>query len=110
MEIMAHIGTDDTLSSISAEAVPVPPELYQAVEKETLGEEALLPIIEQDLKAENILYKSIQATKTEKIAVPAPPYVLWQTEVTAIGYFGSWRYRIDAFTGNVIDKRSTIVE
>jgi len=110
MEIMAHISPDDKLSTISAVAVPVPPELYSAAKKETIKEDALPSIIEQDLKESNIAYKSIRISKSGKIAVPVPPHVLWQADVSAEGNIESWTYRVDAFSGTVIEKRSTLIE
>jgi Zn-dependent metalloprotease len=109
-EVVVHIGPDERISSISAQIKPVSPELYRAVETETLREEDLLSIIEEDLKAGNATYKSIRIKRSQKLAVSASPYILWQVDVNTEDTMGSWVYRIDAFTGMVIEKRSALIE
>jgi hypothetical protein len=101
--IKFFVSSTGQISSVSAELMPAPPELYMAAKKDTLTEERIRAIAE-----ETLLRMGLDAStglsgrnylKAEKIAVPTPPYVLWKVESKGAIF-------IDAFTGEVLIKLS----
>lgn len=106
--IHLEIGPDDTIHKINAHLVPSPPEMYEAAAKETLNGDEIREIMERDLATAETTAKNIRAKAIVKLAKPAPPYITWKGLAGAdldAGH-GSWDYRINAFTGEIIEKRS----
>ena len=102
------VDTIRNISSVVAEVVPAPPELYEATKKPTLAEEKIRSIIENDLKAANSvsIYK---INRLEKLATYTLPYVVWNADVISKDSLGRWKFRIDAFTGEILEKRNALV-
>ncbi len=103
-DIHITIGPDETITGVSVELVAVPPELYQAAAKETLTEKKIREIVQQDLKSTMIKAKDAKISEIRKIAVPTSPYVVWQA------FGGIWLYTIDAFTGEILTKKSQVIK
>jgi len=105
------IGPDETINSVSAGLVPVPPELYQAVAKKQLPEEKIREIVKQDLKSSgNIEANNVKIADMAKVAVATAPYLIWKVRVTIKTGTEDWDYKIDALTGEILNKRSALIE
>lgn len=102
------IDTTRNVSSVSAEVVPAPPELYEATKRPTLAEDKIKRIIESNLKSGNS-NPNIKFNRVEKLATEAPPYVIWKVDVILKDDLGRWRFRIDAFTGEILEKRDAVI-
>lgn len=104
------IGPDETIYWVSAELVPSPPELYAAVSKPIfLTQEKIFEIIKWDLKSSGKDQYGVTVMEVKKVAIPTRPYVVWVVDVGLTRGLGRWEYRLDAFTGEIIEKRSTLV-
>ncbi len=110
MDIIVHVGHDESVSYVSARTVPIPPALEAEATRDTLREDALLPIIEDDLRASNAKYNILKVLGNKKVAITAPPYIVWISDVMLLADTARWIYKIDAFTGKVIEKRDALVE
>lgn len=99
-QIRMSLKDDGTIWSISAYAKPAPPEMYAAAVKETISVEQAKHIIEEDYKAARIrdIDKMLALVKPKKVLIPVPPYVVWKAS-------GIWAYTINAFTGEIIERR-----
>jgi len=91
------VGPNDTITGVSADLVPAPPELYAAVKKETLTEDQARKIVQRDLKSAKIAFNPSNMGEFKKFAIPDPPYVIWEVRDVYI-------YTIDAFTGEILKK------
>ncbi len=100
MEMVVNVSPDEKVTYVSANIVLAPPELYDAVKKKTITQDEAISVIKQDLAKEVITPGGIQVFKIEKFAVPSPPWVIWKADVKP----GKWLFRIDAFTGEIINK------
>lgn len=108
--IEVTIGPDDTtITGVSAELVPSPPELYAAVSKPTLTQEKIFEIIKWDLKSLGKDQQGVTVLGVKKVAIPTNPYVIWVVDVGLTRGLGRWEYRLDAFTGEIIKKQSTLI-
>jgi Zn-dependent metalloprotease len=108
MEILMSVGPDEKVTSVSAHIFQAPPELYKAARKKTISKDEAASIIRKDL-AQEVVVGVIQILNIEKYAVASPPWVIWEGDVNmATGEPGRWLYRIDAFTGEIISKRSDL--
>mgnify|MGYP001573372968 CR=1 FL=1 len=105
--IHVTVGPNDTIIGVSAESIAVSPELYKAVSKKTLGRGKVYRIIRQELKiasgGEDV---GMGITKAYKVAIPKAPYVIWKVSVSTVD--NAWNYKIDAFTGEILEKRSAM--
>jgi hypothetical protein len=103
--ILIEVGAEGNIEWVDANIFPSPPELYEAVKKETLPETRIREIAEQNLREVGFdpdNDPSIrQYMQAEKVALPTPPYVAWKVE-------SKWHYLIDAFTGNILEKQRNI--
>lgn len=112
VDVRMAVGPDETIRHGMAQLAPAPPELYEAARRPTLTEADIRRVIEADLQAPEVTPGDIQISKLKQLAIPAPPYVLW----TAWAYVadrggggqGSWDYRMNAFTGEILKKTSAI--
>lgn len=95
--VHVSFGPKEDINDITVKAVPMPPEAYHAAAKKTLGRGKIFRIINEDLGG-----IGVAVSKVEKLAIPEPPYVIWQVRTA------DWDYRIDAFTGQILRKVSTI--
>jgi len=109
MYIGITIGHDETIRSVNAELVPVPPQLYEAVKKKALSETEILKIVEQDLTSKGINPETIRILSMEEIAVSWAPYVVWVVDVNLRKEVGRWNYSINAFTGEIVKKVDTLM-
>lgn len=109
----AYIGItiehDGNIRSVSAELVPTPPELYEAVKEKILTEGEILKIVKQDLESAGIDPKDMRVLSIEKVAIPSPPYVIWKADINLKKGGGRWKYRINAFTGEILEKRDALI-
>lgn len=81
--------------------------MYQAVSTKTLGRGKVYRIIRQELKTASAGEEvGMGVTKAYKVAITKPPYVLWKVSVSTND--NAWDYKIDAFTGEIVDKRSAM--
>lgn len=105
-----HITVDAirNISSVSAGVVPSPPELYEATKKPTLSEDKIIKIIEENLKTSKSK-PNFKLNKLEKLAIHAAPYVIWSVDVILIDKLGRWKYRIDAFSGEILEKKYALI-
>lgn len=103
--IQFFVRSTGEISSVSARVAPSPPELYEAVKKETLPETRILEIAEDTLRGVGfdvtVNPYMRQYIKTQKVAISTPPYVFWRVE-------SYWNILIDAFSGEVVEKLSNI--
>lgn len=112
------IGPTENITSVQARLVAVPPEVYEAAKMKTLSEEEIRSIVETDLTSDDksnydILRKAesesrgndkiILRRSFRKVAITTTPYVIWEV------YYLRYKYSIDAFTGNILDKTDTII-
>ena len=105
--IQITIGHDGNIRSVSAELVAIPSELYEAVKKKTVTKDEAINIIKQDLLSNKIAPRDIMKLNITKIATQSQPYVVWKADVIlSTGRFG---YSINAFTGEIVKKRDTLV-
>lgn len=104
--IALTIGPDEAISHVSAALKPTPPELYEATARETLKENKLREIIGRDLRSAGFNARHLKISSVQKFGIHTPPYVIWNAYANAFleGGPGSWEYRIDAFTGEVIKR------
>src|SRR3990172_1902978 len=104
------IGPDETITTLSADLVPAPSELYQAVAKKLITESEATEIVERDMKAHRIQSKGMSISSIHKFALAKPPYVVW---IITIGTRAKGLvYTINAITGDIIrkNKRHIIIE
>lgn len=97
----------ETIKSLRANVVAPPPALYQAAAKKTLGRGKIFRIIGQELKTTaggNEVGMGV--TKVYKVAIPKAPYVIWKVSISTVD--NAWNYKIDAFTGEILDKQSAM--
>lgn len=109
MYVRVTIGPDETITSVGAELIPTPPELYEAVKKKILTEGEILKIVKQDLESAGVDPKEMRVLSIEKAAIPSSPYVIWKVDVNLKKSGGRWKYRIDAFTGEILEKRDALI-
>jgi fungalysin/thermolysin propeptide len=109
MSITVHVGRDEKITSLEAQVVPVSPELSQAAKRETIAESAARTVVDHDLKSAGIDLKNVRVLKSEKVAIPSAPYIVWKMDVNVKKGIGRWLYTIDAFTGEMLEKRDALV-
>jgi hypothetical protein len=109
MYIRITVGPEDTITNMDANLVAPPPELYQAVKKKILSEAEIRRIVEQDLESAGVDSKDMRVLSIEKAAIPSPPHVVWKVDINLKKSGGRWKYRIDAFTGEVLEKRDALI-
>jgi hypothetical protein len=102
------IGPSETIRYVNASLVPAPPELYQAATREMLKEDKIREIVEPNLKSAKFDVKNIKIAQVDKVAVPKPPYVIWKVLAGSTVGRGAWEFLIDAFTGEVLEKRDAM--
>lgn len=94
------IDSEENISLVNAHLLPVSPELYKAVKKETITEERVRQIIDQDVKSAKPVPAKRETREIEKIAIVTPPYVVWKAT-------NIWEYTINAFTGEILKKNAS---
>lgn len=106
-DISVYFGPDEKIRTIQAQVVAASADLYKAAAKKTLGRGKIYRIIRQELKTasggEDV---GMGVTKAYKVAIPKAPYVIWKVSVSTVD--NAWNYKIDAFTGEILDKRSAM--
>lgn len=107
--IIIRIGPDEKISWVRAEVVPISSELYEAVKKKILTEGEILKIVKQDLESAGVDPKEMRVLSIKKVAIPSPTYVIWKADINLKKGGGRWKYRIDAFTGEILEKRDALI-
>jgi hypothetical protein len=102
------IGPDETMYFADADLLPASRELYQATSREMLKEGKIREIVEQNLISTGIVAKNVITGRADKVAISKPPYVIWRVDALLKAGPGEWDYTIDAFTGEVLNKRDAI--
>lgn len=103
-------GPDETVVGVIGKIVAPTPALYQAAAKRTIGRGKIFKIIRDDLKSSDSDV-SVGVSKAAKEAVVDPPYVIWNVEAKSYKpvnggmYDWQWEFKIDPFTGEIIQKR-----
>lgn len=113
--INVEFDKDENIRSVGANAIAVSPEVYEAVNRVTLTKSNVRKIIEQEL-AYRLNATSIYVHNMEKVVIPKPPYVIYKVGVSADQAvesgiprdLGSWDFRIDAFSGEILNRRSAL--
>lgn len=96
-QVSMSIDPEGRIRSVSGFLVPLPAALFEAAARPTISESAAHGIIRSHLveAGEN----PNPPYKLKLIATSSAPYVIWNSS-------GTWIYRIDAFTGEILEKRS----
>lgn len=99
--IHIDIGPSENITSVGAGLVPIPTAAYDATTKTTLSEKDIISIVEADHNEQDIKqYPKDAIIKTfKKTVIASEPYVIWDV-------FYRYVYRINAFTGEIMSKRS----
>lgn len=112
MSIRLMVGPGDKITYVDAELVPVPQVLYEAAASDTLTEEDIRKIIEEDLKDDaqsnetdpiaksKIEQRAGQEIIMQKFLISSDPYVVYYAEAV-------WAYTIDALHGKILSKAPT---
>jgi hypothetical protein len=106
-EVFIHMDVDSrqSITYLDAELAPTPPELYEAVKRKTLSEKEIGDILADKLRAEGVDVtrepELLDYGKYEKVALPDPPYVAWKVKTMII-------FLLDAFTGEILQRRSNV--
>jgi hypothetical protein len=95
-QVSIGIDPEGAIRSLSGSLVPLPPALFIAAANPTISENAIHGIIRNDLLEAG--EDPNRPYRLKRIATSSAPYVLWTSS-------GTWIYRIDAFTGEILDKR-----
>jgi hypothetical protein len=101
--IQIVVGPSENISSVQSTLVAIPSATYEATTKAALSENEIISIVEADHNEQDIKrYPKNDIIKTfKKIALASAPYVIWDVHYRYV-------YRINAFTGEIISKRSAI--
>jgi hypothetical protein len=112
------IGPEENITGIDARLVPVAPEVYEATKKKMISEDKIRSIVEDDLtKDTKSGYTKLRKAELEshgeeridiirsfnKLAITTPPYVIWKVS------YSHYVYKIDAFSGKILNKFNTII-
>ncbi len=76
-------------------------------ETSRIPEEALLPVIADDLEAREGV-RDVVLDHAEPLALPAPPFVIWDATVRLPEARREWRYRIDAVSAEIVWARESV--
>ena len=108
-KVQVDLDGDERIRRVDADLPPIPDALRQAVKRPTLDEQRIRRLVQADIEADAqspdvpwpvkryMTDPLRRSTEAEKLAIPAPPYVIWQVR-------SIWRYEIDAFTGKILSK------
>lgn len=109
-DIRITIRPDETIA-VSAELIPAPPQLYEAVKRKTITKDKVMEIIKQDLlaNANKSDSKGMRISEIRKIAISTPPYVVWVANAGLENDLGGWGYTIDAFTEEILKKGYVVI-
>ena len=91
-----------------AEVVDITPALLQAVKQPGLSQEEIRRAIKKDLIANGLNPDKVTHLEDEKYAISLPPYVVWEVRMAGEGLEYALTYVIDAFTGQIIRKQSSL--
>ena len=106
-DIHITIGPDETITHVGASLVPTPPELYQAVTKETISKEQVIKIVERVFGAPK--RATVKVLKVAKFATWRPPYVIWTAHASVFidsvyASAADCAFTINAFTGDILSR------
>lgn len=107
-EVLLHFEPDGTLSAFQGVLVSVTPEMRQdaAIADKGLDAEAARSIALRDLLDSGQRSSVLHVVEARRFVTSARPHIIWKVEVAGNGE--SWKYRIDAFTGAILEKRLNV--
>lgn len=112
MEVTTHLDSEGKIFAVTGHLIPVLPELIAATTPQRLAlsitQATARSAIELDLKDGGFDPETVAQMSLEKVASVDAPYVVWKADVILKSGLGRWLYRVDAFTGTVIAKRSNV--
>jgi len=106
---MITITPQGKIWRVSGEAVPIPPEVFEAVKKKTITKDEALAVVSQEMQSNGIDPGNMRILSIRKIATLNHPYVVWVADVNLKEGSGRWTYIIDAFTGEIILKANSAI-
>jgi hypothetical protein len=107
-ETLIHIRAQGQIYAMTANIAPISADLVRAVNEPTLQDPQIRLLIKTDLQSSDVDPRRVTHLELEKVAIAIPPYVVWKARVAA-GVGNSWLYTIDAFRGQILEKKSAIV-
>ena len=111
-EVTTHIDSKGKIFAVTGNLTPMTPELAAATTPERLNlsiaQATARSAIETDLKSGGVEPERVMQMVLEKVATVDAPYVVWKADVILKNGEGRWLYRVDAFTGMVVAKRSNL--
>ena len=110
--IRIEIGNDEKITAVIATLRPTPPELYEAVKKETLSKEQVIKIIERIWGTPgdaSVKVSKVRVSNVERVATWRPPYVIWTANASVFtdsvhASAADCAFTIDAFTGEILSR------
>jgi len=61
------------------------------------------------LESAGVDLKDMRVLSIERVAISSPPHVVWKVDINLKKGGGRWKYKIDAFTGEVLEKRGALI-
>ena len=103
-----RIGPTGKILSFNAYVVDITPALLLAVKQPGLPQVEIRRSIKKDLIAHGLDPDKVTHLEDEKYAIPMPPYVVWKALMVGEDLEYALEYVIDAFTGQIIRKNSSL--
>jgi uncharacterized membrane protein YkoI len=100
LRINIEVKSNETIGWVNAKLMQLSPEAYEATTKKTLPESRIREIALRDLNSSG--GDEWKISEIKKYVIDVPPYVIWKVK-------SSWNYRIDAFTGEILRKTTTLI-
>lgn len=108
MEIRVHVDAAGKIYSVDGNSVPLTFAEQEAIASRLaeshLDKEDVATLLLQDLQAQGIPKEILTFKMVERLALPTFPYVIWRADVVAAPGNGRWFYRIDALTGEILER------
>jgi hypothetical protein len=100
------VNEDPAITRVEARLAPVSAAMMAAVGQTTLSSDDVKTIVHNDLVRSN---QPVEPTLSEPFlgATWRPPFVIWGAR-GSVGEQPAWGYRIDAFTGEILNKACTV--
>lgn len=99
------VGPSEDITSVQSNLVAIPRAAYETSANASISQKEIISIVEADHSEQDIKrYPKDNTVKTfKKIVIASEPYVIWDV-------FYRYIYRINAFTGEILSKRSAIIK
>lgn len=101
-------GPTGAIVRATALVVDITPALLQAVKSSNLPKTEIRRAIKKDLIASGLNPDKVTHLEDEKYATPMPPYVVWEVRMVGNGLEYALEYVVDAFTGQILKKKSSL--